>query len=403
MSAEPLRWGIIGTGRIANDFAAALRTLPDAKLVAVAARTLTSAENFAKKHAISRAYGTYQELVSQRDIDIVYIATFHPMHEEHVILCCRAGKHILCEKPFAINAAQARRMIREVRKANVFCMEAVWTRFFPAFQEAADVVYSGKIGKVRSVFADFGFPYPPDATHPHFQPKMCGGALLDIGCYPVNAVSFFLGYQPSANLPLPQGPVLEAPVESYNSSKTERPLASLVAVKATGSCDLGVDVAGSVALKYRYGGKSAHPSDGNEAVATVAYGWTGAMPERTIIVGETGRVTLESPAHCPTRIRIEKSTGDRGAFEEVVKDYPLPARHSDYAGKDDLCFPNSEGLAYEVSAVMQCIREGAKESIAMPLDETISVLHTMDQIRRQLGVRFSQDRPKVGPLPCTIQ
>eukprot|EP00854_Cymbomonas_tetramitiformis_P014693 gene14693-17360_t len=403
MSAEPLRWGILGTGRIANDFAAALRTLPDANLVAVAARTLSSAKNFAEKHAVSRAYGTYEELVSQHDVDIVYIATFHPMHEEHVKLCCRAGKHILCEKPFAINAAQARRMVREVSKANVFCMEAIWTRFFPAFQEAADVVHSGKIGQVKSVFADFGFPYPPDATKAHFQPKMCGGALLDIGCYPLNASSFFLGYQPSATPPLPQGAALEASLEPDNSSKTGRPLASLVAVKATGSCDLGVDVVGSVALKYRYRGNSAHPGVCNEAVATVAYGWTGAMPERTTIVGESGRVTLESPAHCPTRVRIETSTGGRGAFEEVVKDHPLPARHSDYTGKDDLFFPNSEGLAYEASAVMQCIREGAKESTTMPLDETITVLDTMDQIRRQLGVRYSEDRPKVGLLPCTIQ
>uniref|UniRef100_A0A2I2ZMU0 Trans-1,2-dihydrobenzene-1,2-diol dehydrogenase n=1 Tax=Gorilla gorilla gorilla TaxID=9595 RepID=A0A2I2ZMU0_GORGO len=190
-----LRWGIVSVGLISSDFTAVLQTLPrsEHQVVAVAARDLSRAKEFAQKHDIPKAYGSYEELAKDPNVEVAYIGTQHPQHKAAVMLCLAAGKAVLCEKPMGVNAAEVREMVAEARSRGLFLMEAIWTRFFPASEALRSVLAQGTLGDLRVARAEFGknLTHVPRAV----DRAQAGGALLDIGIYCVQFISMVFGGQ----------------------------------------------------------------------------------------------------------------------------------------------------------------------------------------------------------------
>ena len=190
---KPINWGILGLGRIANDFAHCLRDMPDARLVASGSRDIAKAREFCGKYG-GKPYGSYEELVNDPDVDIIYIATLHHLHEEHTKLALRAGKHVLCEKPIALNEASAARMYEEAEKHGLFLMDGLWSRFFPAWEFAKHVIDSGELGKIMAINSITSWGATPlGPEHRIFNLNLSGGALLDGGIYSLAAMSVLLG------------------------------------------------------------------------------------------------------------------------------------------------------------------------------------------------------------------
>ena len=190
---EPVRWGILGTGGIAHAFATALMETPGATLAAVGSRSVGSAEQFGREFGSPVAYGSYQALCDSPRVDIIYIGTPHPVHAENAIMALTGGKAVLCEKPFAMNLRQAEKVVALAREKKLFLMEAMWTRFMPALAELRRIVASGEIGPPRQLHADFGFNAPSDPAHRVNNRELGGGALLDLGIYPVSIAAALLG------------------------------------------------------------------------------------------------------------------------------------------------------------------------------------------------------------------
>jgi predicted dehydrogenase len=247
-----VRWGIIGTGKIARAFATALKDTPDAQLVAVGSRSLDAAQAFAAGFDAPQAYGSYQSLVDSPDIDIVYIATPHPMHAQNALMALEAGKGVLCEKPFTMNRREAEEVVALARKKNLFLMEAMWTRFLPAFAEVKRIIASGQLGAVRQVHADFGFTCTFGPEHRAFNPALGGGALLDLGIYPLSIAAAILG-----------------------------PAESVVAQATLG--ETGVDVHTDFLLRHRDGGTS------NCSCSLIA-----RTPGELTVSGERGHVRMNT-------------------------------------------------------------------------------------------------------------
>jgi predicted dehydrogenase len=326
--ARKIRWGIIGTGNIAKQFARGLAVLPDAELVAVGSRTPTSASAFADTFDVPHRHSSYEELARDPDLDVVYIATPHSLHRENTLLCLEAGKAVLCEKPFAINAAEAEEMIGLARERGLFVMEAMWSRFFPAMGKVRELLAAGVIGQVRLLTVDFGFRAQFNPQSRLFNPELGGGALLDVGVYTVSLASMVFG------------------------SPTR--VASLAHLGQT-----GVDEQAGVILGYE-GGQLAVLST---AIRT-------ASPQDATLMGTEGHLRIDPRWWMPTRLTLSAS----GQEDKVVE---LP-----FTGN---------GYNYEAAEVMACLRAGKLESDVMPLDETLSIMHTMDQIRAQWGLRYPME------------
>ena len=186
-------WGIIGTGNIAGKFADATRFVEDAEPLAVGSRSQETADIFGKRHGIPRRYPRYEDLVGDPDIDAIYVATPHNSHHINTLLALEAGKHVLCEKPLAVNAGEAEEMIVMARKKGLFLMEAMWTRFLPAWVDIKARLDAGEFGAIRSLQADFGIEEAYDLKSRLYDPELAGGALLDLGVYPVSLASWLLG------------------------------------------------------------------------------------------------------------------------------------------------------------------------------------------------------------------
>ena len=191
-----LRWGILAPGNIARRFATDLKQLPDAALVAVGSRSAERASAFAKEHGAQRAYGSYRELVSDADVDAIYVASPHPFHREHALLCLDHDKAVLCEKPMGINGQQVRDMADRARERGVFLMEAMWTRFLPVIRQVKEWLDEGKIGDPRLLTADFGFRSGWNPQGRLLSPELAGGAILDVGVYIVAFASMVFGGPP---------------------------------------------------------------------------------------------------------------------------------------------------------------------------------------------------------------
>ncbi len=376
MREQKIRWGILGTGKIAGEFAAALRALPDAELAAVGSRSTTTAERFAAAHGVAKAYGSYRELVQDSEIDVVYIATPHVTHKEHCLLCLEAGKAILCEKPFALNAAEAAEVIAVARAKQLFCMEAMWMRFLPAVREAHRLVQSNAIGDVRVMQASLGFLMEYDPEHRAFNRALGGGALLDLGVYALSLIIQFLG-KPSS-------------ITSHaNIGET------------------GVDEQGAVILGY---------DAGKLAVVTSSLRTYNAND--ALIMGSAGQIHLHEPLYRPESLSVQQHTIVVGAQStEDAATTPtakarLKAQLRDVAlvrklyqrlrplvapllglQKRQIHLPaKGNGYGYEAEEVMNCLRQGRTESTVMPLDETLLVMETMDAIRAQWDLHYPQEQ-----------
>jgi predicted dehydrogenase len=322
--SDKIRWGIIGTGKIAANFAQGLSVLPEAELIAVGSRAGRTAEAFGEKFSVPRRYDSYAALAADGDIDVAYVATPHPMHMENALLCLEAGRAVLCEKPFAMNSDQARRMIELSRRKKLFLMEAMWTRFLPAMVKVRQLLAAGAVGEVRMVTADFGFRTSWNPEGRLLNPHLGGGGLLDVGVYAVSLSSMIL-------------------------HRPERVL-SLAHIGQT-----GVDEQAAMILGHT-GGRLALLSC---AVRT-------ASPMEAHILGTDGSIRIHSPWW-----RTAAFTLKSGGKEET---FQLPFV--------------STGLNYEAQEVMDCLRRGMSESDVMPLEETLSVMKTLDEIRSQWALRY---------------
>jgi dihydrodiol dehydrogenase / D-xylose 1-dehydrogenase (NADP) len=327
--AESVRWGILGPGRIARAFTADLAFVRDAAAVAVGARRGEAADAFADEFGIPRRHASYEALLDDPEVDVIYVALPHPWHAEWATRALEAGKAVLCEKPLTVNAAEARQLVASARRTGRFLMEAMWTRFVPCMVRARELVAGGAIGDVRFVAADLGRKVPADPQSRFLSPALAGGSLLDIGLYPVSVACFFLG----------------------------RP----TGVHATGTIgETGVDVAAHALLDFE-GGRHAAIS-GSLDVDT---------PSGAAVAGTEGRIEFDGYLVNPQGARVFRG-------RDLVETLPV--------------VPHAAGYRYEAVEVGRCLRDGLLESPSMPLDESIAIMETLDEIRRQVGVRYPFER-----------
>ena len=331
---EAVNWGILGPGRIAHRFAEGLGHAAGARLAAVGSRSAERAARFAERHAAARygaergrvrAHTGYEALAADPGVDAVYVATPHPQHAAACILCLEAGKHVLCEKPLAVNAAEARSVAACAREHGVLLMEGMWTRFIPATVALRTLLAGGEIGEPHVVHADIGFASTPDPASRLYAPELAGGALLDLGVYCVAFASMVLG--------------------------TPRGVAASAHIGTT-----GVDERTSVSLSYPGG-----------AVAALTCSLTTRSPHPASVLCSDGYVTVGRRFWRSDRLTVQR--GDAAPDE---RSYPI-------AGN---------GFNYEAEHFMELIRAGAIDSPEMPLAESIAIAETLDAARRAIGVRY---------------
>lgn len=326
---DTIRWGILGTGKIARQFAAGLKHRSDARLTAVGSRSADSAKAFGEQFAVAHRHASYEALASDPEVDAIYVATPHACHLENTLLALTAGKAVLCEKPFTINAREAEQAVAFARTKKLFLMEAMWTRCFPLMEKLRESLTAKTIGEVRMLTADFGFRAEYHEEERLFNPTVGGGALLDVGVYPVSLASMIFG----------------APTRIVSDAQL-------------GST--GVDEAAAIILSH---------AQGELAVLSTAIRLETA--QEAIILGTAGRIRIHSPWWRPAAMTLSRE----GCSDELME-FP-------FAGN---------GYQFEAAEVMNCLRTGKLESRLMPLDETLSIMRTLDAIRAQWGLKYPSDR-----------
>ena len=328
---KTIRWGILACGRIAKKFAADLNLVEGAELVAVASRDIEKAIVFAEEFQVKQAFGSYEELVKFDEVDVIYVASPHSHHHEHTLLCLNHGKAVLCEKAFAINSKQAEEMVALARTKKVFLMEALWTRFLPHFLKVKEMMGEGKLGDVKGVMANFGFKPTDPVPQRLFDPALGGGALLDIGIYPVFLAQSLMG-------------VPDKILADMNPAST------------------GVDEQCSIQFKY---------NDGRSAslFATLASN----LETDADIFGTAGRIRLTSRFYEPSA---------------TIQYYP---GHVDSRTLIPIERGPGFGYQHEAHHVNECLRQGLTESPVWGLSDTIELMQTLDRIREQMGLRYGVD------------
>jgi len=314
-----IRWGVIGTGGIAHTFAADLEHTSSGTVAAVGSRRQATADEFGERFGVPNRHDSYEALVEDPDVDVVYVATHHPMHHRDALSALRAGKHVLVEKPFTMNAAEAEEIVAEARERALFAMEAMWARFLPHIREIRRLLAEGVLGDVVTVHADHAQWFEEDREFRLFAPELGGGAQLDLGIYPVSFASMVLG-RPNRVL------VISDPAFT------------------------GVDAQTSILLGYESGAHAVLNST-LRAVGTT----------RAAIVGTEGRIEIDGAFYQPTSFTLIPRGGE-------------PQRLFDP--------PAEGGLRHEADEVARCLREGLLESLEMPLDETVAIMRTMDAVSR---------------------
>ena len=322
---ETIRWGVLGAGGIAASFCTDLQYLPDHQVVAVGARTPGTNIEFADRFSIANRHDSYAALVADPDVDVVYVATPHPQHFDAAMLAIEAGKAVLVEKPFTMNAADSRLLANAARARGTFLMEAMWTWFLPHIVQIREVVNSGRIGEIVTVTAEFGAQFGSDSPRA-FVLEAGGGALLDVGIYPVSFAAMLLG-KPSD------------------------------IIAAADLSDGGVDVTTSIILRHTGG---AHAILNTTMLGDTANGAT--------ITGSLGRIDIHPEFFRPTSFSIVDTA--TGAREKVSVPHV------------------GGGLRHQADEVGRCLRSGLTESPILPLAQTISIMETIDEIARQIGLHY---------------
>jgi len=318
MEGSPVRWGILGTGGIASTFVTDLRLSDFGVATAVGSRSRGSADRFAEEFGIGNRHASYESLVADPDVDVVYVATPHPMHRDNAILALREGKHVLVEKPFAMNAVEAREIVQVARERGRFAMEAMWMRFLPHVGVIRDWIGRGVLGDIITVTADHGQWFAEDPDFRLFAPELGGGALLDLGVYPVSFASMVLG-------------------------RPDR------IVSISDPAFTGVDAQTSMLFGY---------DSGAQAVLTCTL--RAKSPTRASIVGTDARIEVEGDFYTPANVTLLPRDGDPTPVESVHE---------------------GRGLRHQADEVARRLAAGDLESPLMPLDETISIMETMDAVR----------------------
>lgn len=325
---DKIKWGIIGTGKIAHTFAEALKGTADAQLYAVASRTLEKAKAFADESGFEKAYGSYRELAEDSDVDVVYIATPMASHYGDSMLCIENGRNVLCEKSLALNTKQTEEILAFAKEKNVFFMEAMWMKCRPVFLKVLEWINSGKIGKPQFIKADFSNYIPYNKDDRLFRADCGGGALLDLGVYPLTFAEAIFG----------------TPDEVISGAQLSK----------------GVDINNSILLKYKDG-----------RFVSADNGFQLQLSNNALVSGTDGFITMGNWFHCTS----ESVLFNREA--EVVEKF--------------VCEPEINGYEYEIREVHDCLRKGLKESPLVPHADTVRVMKIMDECRKQWGMRFPEE------------
>ncbi|CAK9796079.1 Trans-1,2-dihydrobenzene-1,2-diol dehydrogenase [Anthophora plagiata] len=329
-----VHWGIAGAGKISHDFVTALRTLPESEhiVVAVAARELSRAQSFSTLHKIKKAFDSYAELAKDKEIDVVYIGTLNPQHFEIAKLMLNHGKHVLCEKPLTMNLKQTRELINLAKERKLFLMEAIWSRCFPAYETLKKEIDSQSIGEVHQVLVSFGFNIS-DVERLNKR-NLGGGTILDLGVYTIQLACLV-----------------------FNNEMPHT-------IKATGCLnEEEVDLSMSASFIYK----------GNRTATMVTHSLV-ELPNEAYIIGTKGMIKIPR-FWCPTTVELPSGTIN----------VPLPET------KHKCNFVNSAGLRYEADEVRKCILAGLTESPKVPHDASLLIAELEDEIRRQVGVTYSDD------------
>ena len=321
------RWGILAPGNIAHKFAKGLQFVPGAELYAIGSRNGVKAQTFADQYHAPVSYDSYEALAADPEVDIIYIATPHTFHTENTLLCLEHGKAVLCEKPLAINSYQVEAMIQAAKRNNSFLMEALWSRFLPNIHKAKELAHSGKIGVINHLDADFGFKATYDPKSRLFDPSLGGGALLDIGIYPLFFALYLFG----------------EPIEVESDAK----------LAAT-----GVDESCKVKLKFS-GGETA------DLFFTV----TEFTPVEARIIGNLGEIMMPNRWYQPVNLAITTEDGS----EDIVMDFV------------------GNGYNYQAVEVQNCLDDGKIESTKWSHQDSLQLMRLMDKIREQCGIEYPAD------------
>ena len=325
---KTIRWGILGCGLIANKFAEALQKTPYASCAAAAARDAARAADFAEQWNFKRSYGSYRELVEDPEVDIIYIATPHSYHYAHTLLCLEAGKHVLCEKPFTINRPQLVKLIHIAREKKLFLMEALWTKFLPGILKVKSLISEGAIGDIITMDVDFGMNFPYDPEHRIYNPLLGGGALLDIGIYPLFLMLDLFGK--------PGELIAHSNLNNNNIDLTT----SLITLSESGTvCHVYSTIQSNTPVKARINGSKGYIEFGN---------WW----------------------FTPVDILLQVD-------EEDVKKLSFP--------------PLVNGYEYEAIEAVKCLNEGRRESPEMPLEFSLLLMEMMDKIRGITGITYPHE------------
>lgn len=327
--APALHWGILGTGWIAEKFTESVKAHTKQVIAAVGSREPSKAQAFAARWDVPKAHGSYEALVADANLDVIYVATPHNFHHEHALLAIEAGKHVLVEKPIALNRAQAEQMVAAARRKGVFFAEALWSYFLPKFDVIEQILGAGTLGDIRSVYTEYGEYLP--TNHRIFNPTLAGGPLLDLGTYPVSLLTRLLG--------VPERLVgLGQPDRSGVSGQ--------LAVVMTGA-------------------------QGNlGTMATSLYGFT---PTNAIITGTRASIWFDTEFHLPGSFTLRSREGD-----QVLRHNEPPGRHF-------------EGLYYEAAEVSRCVSAGRTETPKRRWRDSLETMTVLDMIRRDLNIDFVEE------------
>lgn len=325
MEKRQVKWGILGTGIIAHTFASALKFAENCELIAVGSRDIEKAGSFASEFNITKAFGSYEDLMKDKDIDVVYIATPHNLHLGNTLMALEHGKHVLCEKPIGVNLRETNLMIEKAKEKGLFLMEALWSRFLPNIIKTKELIDSGIIGEVRLMTAIFSINSNNGPEHRHYNLDLCGGSVLDIGIYNIFMSLFLLGKP-----------------ESFTA--------------ISGLSEQGGDNSCSYTFKYK-----------KDLLSVMYSSFLGNAPTVAEIHGKKGKISLEHMWFCPGKVVLKNADGS----EEII-DYKVKCN----------------GYEYEAEETASCIIAGKTQSELWSWDDSRQLIGMMDAIRKDCGIVY---------------